>query len=336
MFRLTRKRVYLIASVIMFTLYAIIEWHDFSRKSILKYPSIFEVYKGDNIHTVSRRLAQFGIAVKPNIFELIARSRGIKNIYAGEYEITTNTTSLDLLNKFHKGQVYLRKFTIVEGWNFPFLMIEISQCLYLKNDLSGLSHEQLLQKLGITQPHLEGLFFPETYSFAKNTLASTILREAHLKLIKKLDKEWNNRDSDLPYKDAYQALIAASLIEKETALENERELISAVIAGRLKKNMYLQIDPTVIYGLGEKYKGTLSRADLQIDSEYNTYKRKGLPPTPIGFPRLSSIHAALHPAKTDALYFVASGNGGHIFSSNLKDHLTSVEKFRKLKSEVKS
>lgn len=335
MFTFTRKRIYTLGVVITLLLYIGIEWYDFSKKNILNYPLIFEVHKGDTIHSVSRRLRLYNTAVKPNIFEIMAKVKGVKSIYAGEYEITPTTTSLDLLNKFDHRQIYLRRFTIVEGWRVQLLLTQIEQCLYLKNDITGLSQDQLLEKIGIKHKHLEGLFLPETYSFAKNTLVSTILIDAHSDLKNKLDEEWKNRDLDLPYENSYQALIAASLIEKETALDNERELIAAVIASRLKKNMYLQIDPTVIYGMGDKYKGILTREDLKIDTEYNTYKRKGLPPTPIGLPRLSSIHAALHPAKTDVLYFVASRNGGHIFTNNLKDHLASVEKLKKFRLEEK-
>lgn len=335
-----RKRIYYIVGIsLFFMLYLFVEWQSFSQDKISRRDLSFEVQKGSNIRGILIQLTQQGVRTKPLIFELVIRITGSeKSIHAGEYKITPESTSLNLFKMLVEGDVVMRKFTIVEGWNIKILFSEIKKYPHLKNDLSNLNSEQIIEKLKLKYRHLEGLFYPETYEFAKNTDVSLILSDAYLAMEKKLKDEWKKRDKNIPYKKPYEALIAASLIEKETALDKERELISAVIARRLKKRMYLQIDPTVIYGMGNKYDGNLKRSDLKKDTEYNSYTRKGLPPTPIAFPRLSSIHAALHPAKTKALYFVATGDGdgGHIFSNNLKNHLAAVEKLRKTKDEVKS
>lgn len=337
MLGITRKRIYiLLAAFVVFFLYAVIEWQEFSEKKLSPVEFTFEVKQGSSIREILYQLGKINVKSKPFIFEIIARVTGAeKSIHAGEYLITTTTTNRDLLRMMVNGEVIMRKFTIVEGWNTKTLFDEVNKNNYLKNDLSALKKEEIIKKLTPNQKHLEGLFFPETYEFAKNTTVSTILIEAHKVMQGYLEKEWSARTLRLPYKTAYEALVAASLIEKETAIADERGKISAVIVGRLKKRMYLQIDPTVIYGLGENYNGKLLRSDLKKDTPYNTYTRKGLPPTPIALPSLASIHAALHPVASDVLYFVATGDGGHVFSANLKDHLAAVAKLRKTKAEVK-
>lgn len=318
-----RKRKFLYtAGALYFLIYLCIEWHEFSHNKISRIEVPFEVKTGSTIRHVIRDLKSQDIKLKPIVFELYTRlQRAEKLIHAGEYVIKPEMTSLDLYHMLVNGDVVMRKFTIVEGWNVRQLFKEMSANPFLKDDLKENSSAQ----------H-EGSFYPETYEFAKNTRASKILNDAKGAMKTILDEEWKQRDKSTPYKNSYEALIAASLIEKETAIDSERELVSAVIANRLKKRMFLQIDPTVIYGLGETYNGKISRNDLKKDTPYNTYTRKGLPPTPIAFPRLASIKAALHPAKSEVLYFVAKGDGGHIFSNNLNDHIAAVKKWRE-KSE---
>lgn len=337
MLGITRKRIYtFLAAIIIFSIYAAIEWEEFSEKKISPVEYTFEFKKGTPIRVALYQLYNIGIKTKPIIAEIIARITGVdKKLHAGEYLITPETTNRDLLNMMVAGKVIMRKFTIVEGWNSTTLFEEMKKNPYLKNDIRAMKKDDLIKKISPDKKHLEGLFFPETYEFAKYTPITKILSEAHSAMKKILNQEWKSRDLNLPYKNSYEALIAASLIEKETGIANERDKVSAVIVGRLKKRMYLQIDPTVIYGMGAKYKGQLLRTDLKKDTAYNTYTRKGLPPTPIALPSAASIHAALHPAKTDVLYFVANSDGKHVFSSNLKDHLAAVAKIRKTKSEVK-
>ena len=337
MFGITRKRIYaFLIAFGVFSLYALIECQEFSSRSISPYEFSFEVQKGTSIREILFQLNKKGAKVKPILFELITRITGAdKKIHAGEYLITPKTSRRDLLRMLVNGDVIMRKFTIVEGWNVKTLFSELNKSEYLKNDLESAKKEDIIKKYASNKENVEGLFFPETYEFAKNTTVSTILKEAYNAMQNHLEAEWHSRALNLPYKNSYQALIVASLIEKETSIAEERDKISAVILGRLKKRMYLQIDPTVIYGMGGKYKGKLSRADLKKDTPYNTYTRKGLPPTPIALPSLASMRAAMHPANTDDLYFVARGNGGHIFTSNLKDHIAAVAKLRKTKAEVK-
>ena len=216
----------------------------------------------------------------------------------------------------------------IEGWTFAQLRGALDGNGALKHETAGWSDAQILQRLGIEKTSPEGLFFPDTYLFAMASSDLALLKQAYARMQTKLQVLWEGRASGLPLKSPYEALIFASIVEKETGRSDEREMVAAVFINRLKRGMRLQTDPTVIYGLGSVYDGNLRRRDLLTDTVYNTYTRYGLPPTPIAMPGEASIKAALNPAQNSALYFVARGDGSHQFSSNLVDHNRAVNKFQ--------
>ncbi|MBU1926551.1 MAG: endolytic transglycosylase MltG [Gammaproteobacteria bacterium] len=253
-----------------------------------------------------------------------------KHLKAGEYHFPKGSKPLDVLKQVVSGRVYYHAFTIVDGWNFRDLMRALDRAPALKHTLRHHTPKQIASQLGFSQASPEGLFFPDTYRYVRGMSDIDLLKWAHEQQQKYLKKHWPKRAAHLPYKNQYQALIVASLVEKETAIPKERPLIAAVILKRLKMWMPLQIDSSVIYGLGNKFKGKLTRADMRVNTPYNTYLHYRLPPTPIAIPGASAIQAALHPTKTDALYFVAKGDGTHVFSSRFRDHKKEVLKFQVL------
>ena len=226
--------------------------------------------------------------------------------------------------EFAQGQI-----RFIEGWTFRQLRAALDAHPALTHETTGWSDAEILKRLGSEERHPEGLFFPDTYQFSAGTSDLTILRQAYNKMQQVLDAAWETRAEDLPVKTKYQGLILASIVEKETGDPSEREMVAAVFINRLRKGMRLQTDPTVIYGLGESFDGNLRKRDLLADQPYNTYTRYGLPPTPIALPGKAAIDATFRPAKTDALYFVAKGDGTHHFSNNLKDHNRAVDQFQR-------
>ena len=247
-------------------------------------------------------------------------------IKAGEYLINVGITPQQLLDKMIAGKTVKYKLTIPEGWNFKQVLAAIRKHPKLIQTLDD--NDTIMAKLGFANQHPEGRFYPDTYIFTSKTTDVKILQRAYKMMQTKLEAAWKKRDDNLPLKTPYQALILASIIEKETAAAEERPLIGGVFTRRLKKRMLLQTDPTVIYALSEAYNGKIYKRDLRIDSPYNTYRYKGLPPTPIAMPGIAAIEAALHPSEGNTLYFVAKGNQGyHHFSSNLKEHDCAVIKY---------
>jgi UPF0755 protein len=218
--------------------------------------------------------------------------------------------------------------TLIEGWTFRQVMGALGQDDRLTRTLTGLSDEAVMERLGYPGLHPEGRFFPDTYYFVRGVSDISLLQRAYERMLQVLDGEWSARSSDVPLEQPYEALILASIIEKETAVAAERAKIAGVFIRRLEKGMLLQTDPTVIYGLGTAFDGNLRRRDLEQDSPYNTYMRPGLPPTPIAMPGRASIHAALHPESGTALYFVARGNGEHVFSASLPEHIDAVRRYQ--------
>ena len=216
----------------------------------------------------------------------------------------------------------------IEGWAFRQLRAALDGNAFLRHDTQGLSDTQLLQKLGVPETHPEGLFFPDTYLFAKGTSDLRVLQRAYGATQRHLSREWETRDASVPYKTPYEALIMASVIEKETGRSEEREMIAGVLVNRLRTGMLLQVDPTVIYGLGSAFDGNLKKIHLQTDGPYNSYMRAGLPPTPIAATGLASLRAALKPAKTAVLYYVARGDGSSQFSRTLEEHNRAVRKYQ--------
>ena len=292
----------------------------------------FMILPGTPFSTVARELAADDVIAHPNLLRWYARITGKASaIHAGEYRIETGTTARELLDAFLAGSVQLHSFTIVEGWNFRELLAAMAANDAITSTLSDEDSAELLDSIGATYTHPEGLFLPETYRFPRGTRDVDILRQAHEHLLDTLAQEWEAREPSLPLDDPYDALILASIVEKETARADERARIAGVFIRRLELGMRLQTDPTVIYGIGPDFNGNLTRSDLRTDTEYNTYTRGGLPPTPIAMPGREAIHAALHPAPGNELYFVATGigDGSHQFSETKEQHDAAVSEYLK-------
>jgi UPF0755 protein len=263
-------------------------------------------------------------------FRILARALGKANrIKAGYYILNKSVTPVELLDKLVAGEVSLREIVFIEGWTFAQMRDVLDTQPLVRHDTKDMSEQDVLKSLGVPLTHAEGWFFPAKYYIDAGSSDVSILKRAYDTMQQHLQTAWAERDAGLPYTTPTEALIMASIIEKETGAVAERPLIAAVFINRLRKGMRLQTDPTVIYGLGAQYDGNIRKRDLMADTPYNTYTRAGLPPTPIAMPGLASILAALHPAKSDALYFVAKGNGSHYFSNTLDEHNRAVARYQK-------
>lgn len=302
---------------------------------------VFLIEPGTSIKAISIKLSLEKIIEDPWLFILMAKLKGVETkVRAGEYRLRQGQTTSGLLELFTTGNSIQYSFTVIEGWSFREMMVQLESNPVIKNTLKNLSNEEVMTELGLEGQHPEGLFFPDTYRFPRGTSDRQFLKRSYQLMQKHLKRAWDNRAKNLPIKSPYEALILASIIEKETGADHERPLISAVFIQRLNLNMRLQTDPTIIYGMGEKFDGNIRRKDLRTDTPYNTYLRKGLTPTPIALPGLDSIEAALHPVESKALYFVAKGDGTHYFSKTLKEHNNAVIKYqlngRKPKKRISS
>lgn len=288
----------------------------------------YELKPGSSLTQMATDLQRMGLLDTPRQLVHLARWKGVlTSLKAGEYSFKGGTTPLELLRKMVKGEVIIRKVTVPEGWTFAQMMALLNANPYLNHTVQNLSPHELMRLLGFTEQYPEGLFYPDTYRFVKGTHDTAILKKAYYKMQRVLANEWFAKEGNLPYETPYQALIAASLIEKETALATERPLIAGVLINRLHLKMPLQFDPTVIYALGPAYTGKLSHANMQTKSPFNTYTTRGLPPTPIALPGAWSIHAALHPVREHYLYFVARGDGSHVFSASLQEHNQAIKSY---------
>ncbi|KAF0193182.1 MAG: hypothetical protein FD165_285 [Gammaproteobacteria bacterium] len=274
-------------------------------------------------------LDEAGVLTHPGYLILLARWNELSGrIKAGEYHFSQGITPERLLQQVIEGKVVQHSLTVVEGWTFRQLMDAIRKDEKLIQTLHALDDASIMARLGLPERHPEGLFYPDTYYFLRDTTDLEFLERAYRTMERRLMAEWESRAEDLPLQTPYEALILASIIERETALPQERTQIAGVFIRRLKRGMPLQTDPTVIYGLGEAFDGNLRRRDLVAESPYNTYRIKGLPPTPIALPHGDSIHAALHPTDGDAIFFVSRGDGSHEFSATLVGHNDAVRKFQ--------
>lgn len=289
----------------------------------------YEIVPGSSLSAVARDLQQRGYIDSAFYFRLMARLDGqAGNIKAGEYHLRAGLTPKSLLALLVSGQVVSHTLTLVEGWNFRQVMAAVAGHAALKQTLAGLSDEEIMARLGSPGLHPEGRFLPDTYHFPKGTTDLDFLKRAKSAMEQLLAREWEGREPGLPLKSADEALILASIVEKETGQAAERPEIAGVFIRRLRKGMLLQTDPTVIYGMGEAYDGNIRRSDLRRDTPYNTYVHRGLTPTPISMPGADALRAVLHPAKGSSLYFVAKGNGQHHFSNTLTEHNQAVRKYQ--------
>ncbi len=315
------------------------EWLHFLNSPIIakNKPAVDIVLaQGSSVKSLAKQLFKQNIIEQPGFFEFLVRIRGqSQNLQSGEYRLDPGITPIQLLQKMVTGDVILHPFTIVDGWTFQKLLAELAENPDVVHTLQGLSDAEIMEKIGKSGEIPEGRFFPDTYKFSKGTKDIDILNTAYNLMQDKLNAAWNSRAGDAPYSCPYKALIAASIIEKEAALASERPIISGIIKRRLEKNMYLQLDPTVIYGLGDRYNGNLRVKDLRKDTPFNTYVHKGLPPTPICMPSADAIDAVLHPAPGDVLYFVAKGDGSHEFSATLKEQDAAIKKYQLNKKHEK-
>jgi UPF0755 protein len=289
-----------------------------------------EVARGESLGSVGRSLERRGLLRHARLLGWYARLTGDdQRVHAGEYSLPPGTTPRTLLQLLVSGAVVQHSVTIVEGWTFRELRAALAKEPTLEAETRGLSDAEVMARLGEPGRHPEGLFFPDTYLFGKGTRDVEVLRQARDRMRKELDAAWRERQPDLPLRDEYEALTLASIVERETGLASERARIAGVFIERLRRGMRLQTDPTVIYGIGEKFDGNLRRADLERDGPYNTYTRAGLPPTPIALPGAGSLRAAVQPDERGELFFVATGDGdgSHAFSRTLAEHEAAVRRY---------
>ena len=306
----------------------------------LTAPTVFEVPKGASLRTVASALNDQNLLDQPLVFTAWARiTRRDHSLKAGEYQLTPGLTPNGLLELLNSGEVLLHSVTFIEGSTFADIRKVLAQSPSIRGEYAGRTPEEIMRALGQPDLHPEGQFFPDTYRFPRNTTDIELLGMAFRRMQQELKTAWEGRAKDLPLAGPYEALILASIVEKETALDSERAQIAGVFVERLRRGMRLQTDPTVIYGMMASYDGNIRRKDLLRDTPYNTYTRAGLPPTPIALPGLDSIRAAVKPDRTGALFFVATGNGdgSHYFSRTLAEHNAAVKRYlQKLRSSNSS
>ena len=293
-------------------------------------PYEFEIKHGGSLRSVARQFYDDKLIIEPWSFIFLVRMFGKANdIKAGNYMLDKEITPYRLFLAITRGDVTQSQAAFIEGWTFRQMRKLLDENPAVRHDTLNLSDREILQRLEADAEVAEGLFFPDTYFFSGGMSDLSILKRANRVMRNRLDEAWNGRSPDLPYSTPYEALIMASIIEKETGQAIERPLIASVFINRLRLGMRLQTDPTVIYGLGAAFDGNLHKRDLTADTPYNTYTRSGLPPGPIAMPGWESIQAALHPAKSPALYFVAKGGGAHQFSNSLIEHNRAVVRYQK-------
>ncbi len=315
---------------------AIYGWVDFNRftRAPLNVPvqgSSIDISRGTSFKSIVGDLRQRQLsAANPFYWRVLAEQMHVADrLHAGEYALTPGMTPPQLLDNMANGKVVQRNFTIVDGWTFAELRLALTTAEKLDHNSAALDGTTIMQKIGAGGEAPEGRFLPETYAYVKGDTDLDILRRAHQAMVKTLADLWPKRAKNLPLATPYDALILASIVEKETGLPAERAQIAGVFVRRLQDHMLLQTDPSVIYGMGAKYDGNIRKSDLTTDTPYNTYTRAGLPPTPIALPGIPALEAALHPAGGDALYFVARGNGGHVFASSLTEHNRHVDCYQR-------
>ncbi|MCX8004945.1 MAG: endolytic transglycosylase MltG [Burkholderiaceae bacterium] len=284
---------------------------------------------GASARGIALQLRAAGIDVAPAVFVAAARAtRTTQSLRAGRYEFARGMNLAAVLDKMRRGEVLRERLTVIEGWTFRELRAALAAHPELRQDAAAMADADVLRAIGASETHPEGLFAPDTYVFDPGSSDLDLLRQAYRAQRAILQQAWEERAPGLPYRSAYEALIMASIVEKETGQADERARIAGVFVNRLRRGMLLQTDPSVIYGLGERFDGNLRKRDLIADGPYNTYTRAGLPPTPICLPGRASILAALNPEPTRALYFVARGDGTSHFSETLAEHNRAVTRYQ--------
>ncbi len=323
--------VWLLLTSIAVGVYA---WQWLSTKQhIANQPTVYVVAKGSSLHAIARDLHQQGIIQWPKFWVAYARVFDLTSVKAGEYRFEVEESPRSILQKVNDGAVIHYQLTLVEGSRFSDFLTALHAQQKLKVTLTQANALANLQAKGVNIEHPEGWFYPDTYRYVAGDTDISILLRAYEKMTYTLAKEWLERAENLPYETPYEALIMASIVEKETGVAHERAEIAGVFVRRLQRGMRLQTDPTVIYGMGDAYDGNIRRKDLRTPTSYNTYTIKGLPPTPIAMPGTAAIRAALHPADGDTLYFVAKGDGTHYFSATIEEHNRAVVKYQKRRRE---
>ena len=304
-------------------------WYLTSPLSVAQLPVEVEIPRGASLRVAVERLDKAGIKVRATQFELLARAFGrSRDLKAGNYQFAAAMTPVELLEKLTRGDVTQAEVRLIEGWTFAQFRAALDASPDLRHDTLGIADAEILSRLQAAEKHPEGLFFPDTYLFAKGSSDLAVLRRAYRAMQRHLAAEWDTRQSNVPYRSAYEALIMASIIEKETGRASERDTIGGVLINRLRIGMRLQVDPTIIYGLGSTFDGNLKKIHLVTDGPYNTYTRAGLPPTPIAMPGIASLRSAMRPAKTDAFYYVSRGDGSSHFSRTIDEHNRAVAKYQ--------
>jgi len=327
----------ILASLVFFVIILVgLIWYDYQRvltaPAVIGSPIVIEISKGDSFNQITNKLVAQKLKFNTIWFKFIAfQKKAAKKIKTGEYELAPGLTLPEIVAMFVQGKTKKYTITFPEGWSFKEILQEIEKNPNLEHTLSNVDYETLMSQLGADIKHPEGVFFPDTYFFEKHTSDVALLKRAYVKMQLVLNQEWHNKAEALPFITPYEALILASIVEKETGAVAERPLIAGVFLRRLQAGMMLQTDPTVIYGMGENYQGNIRHKDLKTATPYNTYMLRGLPPTPIAMPGREAINAALHPDNSNTLYFVARGDGTHQFSATLKDHNLAVDSFQRKK-----
>lgn len=319
-------------AVVLLAIFAMAGWMVYFAKQPVNLPSTpydLVLKHGSSLRGISQQMVREGLLGEPWTFILLVRAQGLAgDIKAGNYELREGMTHYDLFLMITDGVTTQRSITFIEGWTFRQMREALNRHEDVRHLSMPMTDQEILRQIGAGETIAEGLFFPDSYYFDSGMSDLDILKRAYETMQRKLSRAWEKRASGLPYRSPYEVLIMASIIEKETGRAGERPMIASVFLNRLRIGMRLQTDPTVIYGLGESFDGNLRKRDLQQDTEYNTYTRNGLPPTPIAMPGMAAIEAALNPAQSKALYFVGKGDGSHVFSSSLNDHNRAVSRYQ--------
>jgi UPF0755 protein len=324
------RRLFFWTLLLILTAGGSLAYYSFRPLALDTLPLEFDLKRGSSLKVAAQDLQQAGVLSQSWPFVILVRLMGAAGeLKAGSYSLTHAVSPYELAQMITRGDVNLRQVQVIEGWTFRQMRAALDANSYLAHDSQQMSDAELMQAIGAPEAHPEGLFFPDTYHFATGTSDLDILRHAYETMQQRLQAAWQSRDPELPLASPYQALILASIVEKETGAPFDRTKIAGVFVNRLRIGMMLQTDPSVIYGIGPQFDGNLRKRDLVQDTPYNTYRRAGLTPTPIALPSADALNAAMHPAHIDALYFVSRGDGSSYFSRNLNEHNRAVNRYQR-------